>query len=624
MRIIRSHQFRFLIFIAFVVLSMYAAESWWGINHLQFLPLNQALVFVFLAILAASIPNSVINILDNNPYWSSRNSKFVFPWIIAGLYGVIVWNFAVVVDPYGDAVKFEKLYAHIMTDSAQSWEKVLGFSLDAWAGQQTYEGFVELVSFYLKVDLLQAFKLLGTFFGVLYAWVWSSFVLLSRNSAFDKAVFLFVGLFSPYAIIFFGRTEVYAFPLLANLLWSIAAVVLLRESKLNLLVVCVFLFLTLLNLKAHPIALLTLPTTISIVLKGTLLPNLKLDSWRLFSIQTVPILVIGVACYFFVFGDHLDDRSLEEVAMQYDHLFLPLFSPQPPLQCYNLLSVNHIIDFVNVLLLGVPAAIVFLFNIEKAKARVIMPLIATLVIYLGLLFGINPLLSMPMDWDLFTLVAPVLLVVLFVAQKHSQNSFSKIALAFSIVGLGFFKVHINHQAVSLRVLSLSSHVHNTYYEWTANLAEKAYSIGKWSNSDFEQLMANHIQRLEDHDQYPIDYELSRVVKNFGRWYLREKQDPLLAEQQFKKSLAIDSENRNAQLLLTEALFVQAQYEEAYSSAKSLLRFNQPENAGKAYRMMADCALQAGMKKEALEAVTIYCSEGCEEYWMGVKKQLESD
>ena len=57
-----------------------------------------------------------------------------------------------------------------------------------------------------------------------------------------------------------------------------------------------------------------------------------------------------------MFKDYNDPRTLTDFK-DIDRLFLPVFSPEPPLDRYNLFSLNHILDYLNMMLMWSPAAL---------------------------------------------------------------------------------------------------------------------------------------------------------------------------------------------------------------------------------------------------------------------------
>ncbi|MGB0368717.1 MAG: hypothetical protein ACPGD8_04885, partial [Flavobacteriales bacterium] len=468
-------------FIGLFLIGMLFPVEFWGSHQLYFLTFPQKLTLFLLAGAAFLFPAKSLNLASNG-----QPPTLLLSALGAGLFGIVTWYFPVAYDPYGDAVLFEKNLPKIALIGQKTWDILFGFSLDAWSGQKTMEAAVSVVSNYFRISIGQAFRLIDLVFGIAFSFVWIYFI-SRRVKNITLVVWLsVVGLTAPFLLSFFGRAEIYAPALFLFLVFGIANIVSLEQKSRKW--VLILPIINLLCIKAHPIALLLVPNTIFLVaikFRPQLLP--KLGWVNITKYVFTPILIAGLFLYFLVFKDHVDDRSLQQTSMQYDHLFLPLLSPQAPLNKYNLFSFNHIWDFFNVALIWSPAAIFILLSglvLGKAKSFACQPetiLIAVPVTLLSaLLFAINPLLSMPMDWDLFSLPAPFILILAVLAvESIKPNSQARIippSLLIAILGSSFLWLHGSKPAISDRLESVAIHVHDSYYEWTMNIIERSDSI----------------------------------------------------------------------------------------------------------------------------------------------------
>lgn len=585
---------------AVTLFSLLASSKMWGINHLQFLQVEEVLTFVFGAFLLINIPDAVVRQISQFAFGKSQRGISATAFFGALVYGIIVWTFPVAADIYGDSYKYEPVVNRIISDSSDSWNLLLNLSLDAWAGQNTYRALVQLVSYYLQVDGSASFRILGCLFAVLFSFVWIRFVLSEIENQFLRLTLIVIGLFSPYTLVFFGRLEVYSLPIFTNLIWAIVIVKVARKEQIRPLHLLVLFSVFLINLKAHPIGLLTLPASTLIAFSGSRILR-NLSAQRSIALITIPVFIVGILVYFFILEDHIDDRSLSTTAMQYDHLFLPLVSPSPPLDNYNLFSFNHIIDFANLLLLCSPGLFV-LFSVSlrfKSLQFQHTALLSTILLYAALLFVINPLLTMPIDWDLYTSIVPLALVFVCTVQIPKPQFVPRFALAFTVLMMSFFPIHQSTASTSKRLLSITKHVYGTYYAWTGILTKKAMKLHSWSDPEYITLYEEHIERLSQASINGVNDQLAEVIKEFGKWYLREKNQPVKAERQFREALVVDPMCWNAQLLLTEALYEQQRFEEAYQSAASLKRFGRDDQRKKVLLMMIDCARQANLREQAL-------------------------
>jgi hypothetical protein len=173
----------------------------------------------------------------------------------------------------------------------------------------------------------------------------------------------------------------------------------------------------------------------------------------LFLLQIVP----GVAC---------DGWSLQNV-------FLPLIPSPPPLDRYVMWSLNHILDLANVLLLvGLPAVpiVVGLLTLERRSIdwnhpRVMFFSIAALY-PLVFFLTVNPVLSMPRDWDLYALFSAPLLLSLAAMLYHRRSTawtpWAAYAVAFVCFPLAFIAVNSNRERVSRRLETIGDHAYRTY------------------------------------------------------------------------------------------------------------------------------------------------------------------
>ena len=105
-----------------------------------------------------------------------------------------------------------------------------------------------------------------------------------------------------------------------------------------------------------------------------------------------------------------------------------------------------------------------LFNL---KPEILLTLL-NLVLIAGFLFAINPLFSMPMDWDLFMFPVPILLVLIALMFSHFGTEAISRNLLLGLFGFIFccipvFGVFISKPASSQRIERVGIHVFKTYY-----------------------------------------------------------------------------------------------------------------------------------------------------------------
>lgn len=530
------------------------------------------------------------------------------------MFGILVWSFPIAYDPYGDAVIFEKHLNQIAIVDDKVFKILFGFSLDAWSGQKTIQALVSVISHYFDLTISEAFGVIDLISGIVFAFFWIYFLTTQFKNLLWVIILSVIGLSAPFALNFFGRHEIYSPSLALLMIWSVLIIKYLHARKLKWLILLVI--LNLLSVKAHPIAVLLLPSTLFAAGSHFSYLNYSKLTWSNgIKYVLVPLILCWSFLYFLVLQDHLDDRSLQQTAMQYDHLFLPLFSPTPPLQNYNLLSLNHIRDFLNVVSLWSPAAIFILviaFLTGKLKPEVSKPefvlIAAPLILISGLLFVVNPILSMPMDWDLFSIPAPLTLVLsVFALRSIGSSSVQKIlpfALATAILGSSFITIHTAKTPIANRLESVAIHVHKTYYEWTVNILVRSDSImGTSQDATFENRQ-RVINILRPNAQPGVDREISELIRDQAKYLYREKKQFAEAGKMMREAVIYDPQSGNNQMTLMELRFLEGDKRQAYQHSLRLIELNHPSEE-QALKIATHCALEAKMYDKALQHVAKY-------------------
>jgi hypothetical protein len=597
-------------FIGLVLLGAFFPVDFWGVHHLRFLDLPQKVTIFLIAFAAILIPNVLDRYQKPRKIGGATNwLRQLLPYLGAALFAFFIIENPVAYDPYGDAVNFEKNLSKIARMDPTVMSTLLGFSLDAWSGQKTMEALVSLISNYNQITIGETFKLIDLVCGVGFAFFWIYFLTQQLNNLFLILSVSIIGLTAPFMLSFFGRFEIYPPALLFLLMWGLVLLKYLKGKKITWL--SLLIVLNILCIKAHPMAVLLLPSTIFLI-ATRISPQVqsKLNWYNALRYVFIPITVAGSVLYFLVFGDHIDDRSLQQDTMQYDHLFLPLFSPDTPLDRYNLLSFNHIWDFLNLMFLWSPAAIFIILTgilLGKAKDTFTRPgfilIAAPFILFSVLLFVINPVLSMPMDWDLYSLPAPFLLIlsVLFLSSMKSKlvGQLLPPALAIAVLGSSFIVLHGSKPQIANRLESVAIRVNKTYYEWTMNILERADSIAGLTPEE----IYNNRERLDiiirPNAVIGVDREFSELLRHQAKYLYEVKKDFASAKKTMTEAVLYDSINGNSQMTLMEINFLEGDKKQAYFYSTKLLQLKHPSEE-KALQMAIHCALEAELYSSALQ------------------------
>lgn len=590
------------LFVGVFILGYAFPDTWWGTHYLRFLDSETIIITALLVLACALIPS---RLFADTYIRSGLRGNWMIPLVVSIVYGMLIQALPVEFGHYGDSIYFEDHLQKISSFDEKITDSIFGFSLDAWAGQKTVLAIVRWMSHGLQIKQLEAFRLMDLICGMSFAFLWSWHILRTRPSIMRYLTLLAAGLCSPFVFMFFGHAEIYAPTLLLILIWSI---VILRFMEAPGLISSIAIWMvTAVAIKLHPISILLIPPTLILFVskwlaKGTV--NWKTVTWFIF----IPILMIGFATYFFVFQDHVDDRNMRTLTLQYDHLFLPLIPPKPPLDKYHLFSWTHLFDIVNVALLSSPAAM-FLFSgsIPKwildgtIRKPEFIAIAIPLILYSLLLFAVNPLLSLPMDWDLFS-IPVVFVLVLFSLESNEKSSqaFSTqklhLGLLIAITSFSFVLMHRHRQPIADRLVSVGTHVYRTYYEWATDIYNQAFKISEKSDTELSKERELLIAKLSPCAQVGADIEFSRLLKDQGAFCIRNHQETeglnLLT-----KALTYDPQNYNAGKLMVEGLYRINRFADAYLWSLKLLDFNDVEKES-AIRISIHCALKSNLRAEA--------------------------
>ena len=599
-------------------------DLWWTTHFLAFLPsaFQYAFLIIGMGILIISmflaegvkIPGSI------TAYSPRRKSWIIL--IIALLIALLMYQFPIASDYYGDAYKIiDRMDQVVPIIPSGTREALLKYGLSPWDGHTTVLAIVTYLAYFFEISYGQAFLLLDTICGFFFVLSWLYFIRYYFSSIEWKLVYGLAGITAPFMLIFFGHTESYAVSFLFMLLWMLALLVYTKEEKELWLWILIFLFL--ISVKFHPVSLLFTPALLIVFIhhyKDTATRFVKVLNWKgAFRWILVPIFGMGMVLYFFVFQDHQDTRDLNEKAMEFDRLFLPILSPDPPLHKYNLLSWNHIFDYIMSMFLWSPVVLFILLSIfsfyrKSIQWNTLAVLTAgiTFILFFSLFFVINPLLSMPMDWDLISI--PAISFILFTVALSKQvehadlvNRSLLISLMLVVFSIPNFILHTKPSAVSKRLESLSIRIYHTYYEWSSKVLEYALSSVIHDRESYEIRKQRVLNDLRPYALQTVDFEYARMLVEEGRYYLRTKNDPNRALEYLDQAYFHFPRERNGLLYLMEAHFLLNEFDRAFDYSQGLVREQYPSEK-KAISIAIQCALEAELYTEALNLSGYYIEQ----------------
>ncbi|UCD16201.1 MAG: tetratricopeptide repeat protein [Candidatus Zixiibacteriota bacterium] len=244
--------------------------------------------------------------------------------------------------------------------------------------------------------VIQSFRYLSIISGMIYV---SSIVHYGRQITEDRFsyhAFILLNLLVSSAILFFGYVELYSLTLAAISIFLLSGLSALKNSRKSVVPVVAFavaLFLHRLSLIFTPGLLLYLFLTYApLRYREKLCHNRRVVSL---------VLLAGFLCLYVL--------ALTTGPLYWRQAFLPPFGGRFTTDNYYLLSMNHLIDYVNLLLLMIPITLAVWFCRwavpQRQKVEPPAGIFLTSVVIYGMLaaFIIEPQLGMARDWDIMAI-----------------------------------------------------------------------------------------------------------------------------------------------------------------------------------------------------------------------------
>lgn len=596
------------------VIGMIFPDAWWGTHHLAFFP-----GFVQL----------VIGLGIGWLFYQTGTERF-FQWIssvtfqkwlpplLAVIAVLLFLTFPYDRDVYGDAERHVQFMGEYVTEL--NMERVSNlFNLNVFEpkiGEQTVLNAIELIAYYSGASVVHVFQWTSAIFGGMFVWVWSAFSIRYFNNNTLRFIALLLGLLSPVVQLFFGHVEIYA-PAIAMM--TAYLVVLLRfiETKKRSTGIWSFLFLFL-SLKFHFAAILLVP---SVVLSWwwVLKPesaNKWLNWKQVFRWGFLPMIAIGIFAYVYIFEDHRDLRFLDGQIAPEERLFLPLFSPEEPLDRYNLLGLNHLWDLLNQFLLWSSAGIFLLIcfyrkrkHVDWNRPEVVIAGISV-VLLIGLFFMINPLLSMPLDWDLFMIPVPAFLIFTATVLKHSNlgDDFRKgivpSVVVLSLCTIPMVIVNTSPESNAQRLISIGKHSFKTYWIRSAGTIEAGL---RRSEKDFSAQLIEVVNELEPYAVIGRDLEFAHLLTIAGQdERSRGEIDRAVKWHLLAEEYGPDYGTNIVELM--DLYYAKEEFVKAFEYSQRLVEIEFP-NRERSLKMAIDCGVRSGRYTQ----VDYYCREYLNEF-----------
>lgn len=607
-------------FLSFYFLGVLFPEAWWGTHYLAFLPPFLKYSLLALASLITLVPafEKVANAFTNGDGKNSARFGSLLIISIGILWGTLFHQFPIVKDAYGTAfVSRAFVHEKVETLPEDFFDRLFSFAASPSHGRTGRRQLVTITAWFGDLTYEEAFRRIDTICGVLFVMIWLFYVQRSLHRRVWQFILGLAGLTAPFLQIFFGHIETRAPISLLILVWVIGISRQLETKSPTLL--WSLLILLVIGVRFHAFLVLLTPgwllAFLSHYFHGQPISKQLLTSKGGLLWIYLPICAIGASLYFFVFEDYKDERLLQHVR-DIDRLFLPLLAPDPPLDRYNLISLNHIFDFFNAVLHWSPPILfvvvcVVLFYRKKIdwRRQQVAVLGLTLLLFITLLFMINPLASPPMDWDLFSMPAPVLLVFTLLLVKQIQNADlgQKVlpgCVALSLLSTPIFAVNASVKSHSYRLENVGIHVYRTYYEHAGTIIHYALGMIEDNLELYLHRKEKILKKLENEAIPGNDVKYAMLLTDSGFYYLRDKQEFARARDYFRRASDYAPNYGINLVYLMEVNFELQDFHAAYENARQLIQLEHPDKRT-ALRFGIHCALEAELFAKAKEHCKAY-------------------
>ena len=606
-----------ILWIAYAIATIWP-DSFWGIHHISFLsPILKAL-YLFSSLLL--ILAGLINIPDfsiNNRY------KWLLTITTPIICALAYFHFPFAASLTGDAELFRLKLGERTTELYPVFfEKLLSLNiLHPKTGNTTVLSGIRLMSYYFDISHHNAYRLLGACSGGLFIFIWLTFATKLKLSSSKFAIAAILGVLAPFTQFFFGYEEIYAPAYPVQFAFLVVHVVSYRNPKVRWLQAQ--LVLGFLCMKFHAVFVLLFPSVfLSIIYLAACklqLPT-KWFSWRnMMLLVLVPITLFGLFTYFFITKDYNDPRFLNGDVNMYERLFLPLLSPVPPLDRYNLVSLNHIADYINMLfhwfggglLIAAAAGTLYRNYIRWNRPEIISIGLAS-ILFLMVFFVYNPLMSMPYDYDLFSIPGPVflmfiLLVITSLNESKKLNYLIGPVLGICLLTIPVFQVNASPSALSHRLENVGRHVFKTY--WTRSAGDIRGAIEMSNNVDEKILRYEvSISNLEPIANVGNDTEYAHLLLELAKLHRTSKGDYLKGLQYHELVKSYDDSLLANYIGLMESNYMLGNYTTAFDYSKVLVENKFPTEQ-EALRIAIECSYRAAQYHDTQK----YCSAYLEKW-----------
>ncbi|MEW5922946.1 MAG: hypothetical protein AB1746_03075 [Candidatus Zixiibacteriota bacterium] len=422
----------------------------WGINHLLFLPSGYTIAYLTAFAVALVMPFIIKQVAAvkaadwfSISFYESKAKHYYSLGliIIASLFFIL---FAAPTHFLGDGYT---LLSNLSSDKGTFYK---------WSEKgitALLTGFQGILGGRNEQTALTAFRVVSIFSGLVSIWFFIRIAGIMTKDRFRQLLIFLSAFLSASLLLFFGYVENYPllWPALAGFIYFGISYI---KNGNGFIGAVIFLICGIL---VHLQFALMLPAMLFLLFSR----GFGRKSYNRFKIYIWILIVTSGVAAIALFVHKLGND------LYFENIFLPLFKGKPIAPEYALISIPHLADILNQLILLSPAIILLLVaafgNLKKIlKEEVSIFLVLISAAGFLFLFAIDPKLGMPRDWDLFSLaaLAPTLLLVSLLDKEHLA-SLSR--LTFSLI------VYLASAVIPYLVVNLDAGKSIAYFKYMSDL-----------------------------------------------------------------------------------------------------------------------------------------------------------
>ncbi len=523
-----------LVVILLYVLAYAFPLHFWGIHFHAYLPLYASLIAIGVPValsLGIYKTQDGLHKIPSLPTW-------VISAIVAGGMWLLFYNIIINTTLYGDTRALLIALGPSGTLSTQ-YDLAGALSPDILSsknGEQFTYSLVAGLQKMLGCSVWGAFRVLSAALGLVYAFVWMEFTQRRFKTLLMRVLVAAIGLTAGITQVFYAHPEVYAAPILIYTSYLIALIMFLEARERKWLVASAILLL--LSIRSHSAGYTLAPTFAYALLALWAGDNPVRKQWlgwkRAGWMIPVACLVLGTVGFLTAFqsgAEKLDIRGTGK------NIFLTAFGDGSPDNAYAMFTAWHGWDyFQEFLLCSAPSVAILLAwatGLVRKQSWDATPEIAITMAFIlmsSLYFAIDPVLTMPRDWDLCGLIAPplLLLAVLWLARHESelQKSPLPIAVLMAIGGLQVLTAVVNNdaRAVHLHLIDTAKHTFITEHGGGGYFLRHAVDVPAFDKAKRLHLISQAVEDLQPHETAANRSEYAFLCQYTGSLYFAQNDD----------------------------------------------------------------------------------------------------